>query len=218
MMNKLLVISLLWLAPAGLAAQRMGSVHVSGRSFSHFASRVNRGGYGRAAAYRVPFFDGFYSDDGGGPEDTAVPEPAMMYMRPSPSGTVRENPGPSAPLLIELQGDRYVQVSGSEVSPAQMIDRMPPNSASNTNGAGLKPPAQAETTLLVFRDGHREEISAYTIAGGMLYASADYYSSGTWNQTIALAALDLRETVRANQTRGVLFRVPAAANEVVVGP
>jgi hypothetical protein len=122
------------------------------------------------------------------------------------------------PLLIELQGNSYVQISGDAASgkhdsPAQVLEqvREPVRSAS---AAELQP----QPTVLVFRDGHRLEVSDYTIADGFLYASSDYYRSGSWNQKIGLAVLNLDETVSSNRSRGVTFRLPSAPNVVIVGP
>ena len=121
--------------------------------------------------------------------------------------------------MIELQGDRYVQVSSDEKSKAVMIDRIPasplqitrqPNQVSSEKNA---PPA-----VLIFRDGHHEEISDYTIADGALYARADYYNSGSWNRRIELASLNLPETLQINLSRGLRFQLPTAPNEVIVGP
>lgn len=61
-------------------------------------------------------------------------------------------------------------------------------------------------------------MQSWRIADGILYAASDYYRSGTWNQKIALSSLFLPETIAANQQRGVQFRLPTAANEVIVGP
>ena len=120
--------------------------------------------------------------------------------------------------MIELQGDRYVQVSGDRSSLAQMIDS---DSGSQSpaqlrSSAGSQAPASA--AVLVFRDGHRQEVSAYTIADGVLYASADYATSGMWNETIELASLNVPETVATNSSRGLRFQLPSAPNEVIVGP
>jgi hypothetical protein len=219
MMRRFLLISLLFAMPASLPAQRMGFAHFSGHSSGHFASSFNRGGYGRSGAYAVPFFDPLYSDNVDGADYSGTPMQPVMYRQIPPAA---ETHPPAQPLMIELQGDRYVQVSGDEVSHGQMIDQMPidrmPDAPGPRSGAAPTSHTQRPATVLVFRDGHRQEISDYTITNGMLYASADYYSSGAWNQKIELASLDLRETLSVNQSRGNQFRVPTAANEVIVGP
>ena len=72
--------------------------------------------------------------------------------------------------------------------------------------------------VLVFRDGHREEVSAYTIVDSILYAQGNYYTDGSWSRRIDVSSLNLPETIEASRSRGVHFRVPTAANEVVTRP
>ncbi len=72
--------------------------------------------------------------------------------------------------------------------------------------------------VVVFRDGHREEVAAYTITDGVLYAQGNYYTDGSWNRKIDLSSLNLPETIEASRSRGVHFRLPAAPNEVVTRP
>jgi len=59
-------------------------------------------------------------------------------------------------------------------------------------------------TVLVFRDQHRREINNYAIVGQTLWN----FNSGR-TEKIALADLDLPSTEKANDDRGVTFRVPA---------
>ena len=119
---------------------------------------------------------------------------------------------PGEPLTIELQGDRYVRVSGDDSAGVETIDRsiFPSARAERPTAAAPKP------AVLVFRDGHREEISGYTIADGVIYGSGDYSSEQSWNRRIQLSALNLPETIEANRARDVSFRLPGAANEVIV--
>jgi hypothetical protein len=59
-------------------------------------------------------------------------------------------------------------------------------------------------TVLVFRDQHKQEVQNYAIVGQTLWAFAPQH-----NQKIPLADLDLAATAKANDDRGVSFRVPA---------
>ncbi len=80
-------------------------------------------------------------------------------------------------------------------------------------------PANANpTAVLIFRDGHRQQVAAYTIAGGTLYANSDFATTGSWNQEIKLSALNVPETIAANMINGRKFQIPSAPNEVIVGP
>jgi hypothetical protein len=129
--------------------------------------------------------------------------------------------------MIELQGDRYVRVSGEETSTAQIIT---PASRDKVANAPRRPEwhygavnqtiagQERAPAVLVFRDGRREEVSDYTIADGVLYTRADYYTTGSWNQKIALSSLNLPDTIAANHARNVNFQLPTSPNEVIVGP
>jgi hypothetical protein len=58
-------------------------------------------------------------------------------------------------------------------------------------------------TVLVFRDQHKQEVSNYAIVGSTLMAYVPQH-----NQKIPLSELDIPATVKANDDRGVTFRVP----------
>ena len=127
--------------------------------------------------------------------------------------------------MIELQGDRYVRVSGEESSTAEMRTIEPQTSVarqSTTVNANSKSPDRRPAELapveLVFRDGHREEVSDYTIADGVLYARGDYYRDGTWNRKIELKSLNMSETIQSNDARGVRLQLPTSPNEVITRP
>lgn len=72
--------------------------------------------------------------------------------------------------------------------------------AQTSEGAPVLPP-----TVLVFRDQHKVEVQNYAIVGQSLWAFAPQH------QKIALAELDIPATVKANDDRGVTFRVPGAS-------
>ncbi len=65
------------------------------------------------------------------------------------------------------------------------------------------PPEEQEPTLLVFRDGHKQEIRNYAIVGQMLW---DFGAKGT--RKIPLSDLDLDTTRKLNDERGVDFVLP----------
>jgi hypothetical protein len=62
----------------------------------------------------------------------------------------------------------------------------------------------AEPTVLVFRDGHRQEIANYAIMGSTLFVLSGPRSRSP------VAELDIAATERANENRGVDFHVPKA--------
>lgn len=60
----------------------------------------------------------------------------------------------------------------------------------------------AKPTVLVFRDGHRQEVANYAITGPMLFVLSGARSR------IAIAELDIPATEQVNRSRGVEFHVP----------
>jgi hypothetical protein len=84
--------------------------------------------------------------------------------------------------------------------------------------AGLNPPRQQvsqqasepvvaqPSTVLIFKDGHQQEISNYAIVGATLYDLSDGRS-----KKVELADLDLTATMKENDQRGVEFQLPATA-------
>jgi hypothetical protein len=59
-------------------------------------------------------------------------------------------------------------------------------------------------TVLIFRDQHKEEVQNYAIVGPMLWNFAPQRT-----EKIPLTDLDLTATTKANEDRGVIFRIPA---------
>jgi hypothetical protein len=186
--------------------------------------------------HQLPFFpfglfsDSLFPDNPSPSESPAAPSALNLIEALSALGKPSEQPPPppSQPLLIELQGDRYVRLSSGELSENPRNDREPvrvvasaiPARTHATTNAAIHPPAARELppAVLIFRDGHSEEVRDYSIVGGVMYARGDYYTDGYWNKKIELAALNLPETLKSNRARGVPFVLPNAPNEVVTRP
>ena len=79
-----------------------------------------------------------------------------------------------------------------------------------------QPPPELPPAVLVFRDGRQEEVKSYTIIGETLYASANYWTSGSWTRKIEIADLDVPATLKLNQERGSKFNLPSGPQEVVI--
>jgi hypothetical protein len=223
-------------------AQRMGSsfhgsnhggLNQGGFSQGRFRTAFDRSTYPGSFLYPLAFSDPLYSDYLYSTGYPVASQPPVIFLQAAPAASASERfsssmqTAPTQPLMIELQGDRYVRVSGEDTSGAEMIGPATINQIAQSAGqrkersdSAIHPPAppQLAPAVLVFRDGHREEVSGYTIANGVLYASADYYTSGSWNKKIELASLNLPETIQSNQSRGVRFQIPTASNEIIVGP
>jgi hypothetical protein len=186
-------------------------------------------GSGRHSRFPGSFFPGgpFWDDA----YDDPSPNVIVVQSPPAPvehaSAPIEEHK-PAAPLIIEWQGDRYVRRTSDSASsspttePDYIADTksQPPekNSAHATSPSEPRTKVEPPPTTFVFRDGHQEESSDYSIISGMIYARGDYWTSGSWSKQIPLAQLDLPATAKANQDRGAPFRLPTAPNEVITRP
>lgn len=102
---------------------------------------------------------------------------------------------PTQPVVVVVDpkssDDRYGDHSFNERS-------SPPQAQ-----AALAPAPEQDPTVLVFRDGHKQEIRNYAIVGQMLW---DFGAKGT--HKIPLSDLDLDTTRKLNDERGVEFVLP----------
>ena len=84
-----------------------------------------------------------------------------------------------------------------------------PHPAPSAQDPAADPPSPIlPPTVLVFRDQHQQEIQNYAIVGQMLW---NFTSQRT--QKIPLADLDLAATEKANDDRGVTFRIPGSEGQ-----
>jgi hypothetical protein len=132
---------------------------------------------------------------------------------------------PIEPLVLERQGDQWVRIGGYGQAPAAAQSTPPgagqalhaPSQMAGETKEG-PPPPKLPPAVLVFRDGHEEEIEKYTIIGPVIYTQADYWSTGSWKRKVAIADLDIPATLKLNRERGGKFSLPSGPNEVVVRP
>jgi hypothetical protein len=131
-------------------------------------------------------------------QPAAAPAPQQVKTEPVPD-----------PVLLELRGNQWVKVesftSGQAAAPVNVPS---PQVAVQ----------QSAPAVLVYRDGHSEELSSYSIIGPLIYTKGDYWSSGNWTRKIQIADLDLPATLKQNQDRGVKFELPSGPDEVMIRP
>lgn len=221
-MRRLLVITLLAILAPCVSAQRMHP------AAPRFASRFDRN-FSRGSFLPLGFYDPFYGDYLSATGYPVASQPPIIVLQSPPQAAPARDffPPPAQPLMIELQGDRYVRVNETQANATDEIaqkritretdgvasSQLPPEARASAAAASNPAPA-----VLVFRDGHREETSEYTITDGALYTRANYYTDGSWTRKIELSSLNLPETIQSNQSRGVRFQLPSFPNEVILRP
>jgi len=226
------------LAPVAVAQRAAAPAH-AGRTLQHFNSPP--GGLARNQAFRrsspyapytslpFPFFgDSFDADDIYSTGYPVASQPPAYVLQ---AADALRDSGPdyighttpydnhqlaSQPLMIELQNGRYVRVSNDAPDAEMQAEAQEPPVAPAV--ATSSPAPNLAPALLVFRDGHSEEVRDYTIAEGFLYVRGDYYTDGYWNKRIALSSLDVPQTMQANASRNVNFILPSSPNEVITRP
>lgn len=218
------IICLLLSAPS--FAQRGGGMpaaHMAfpaGRTFQRGITSISRPAFpGEFARFRgaglVNLGYPFWGE--GGSEISSQPNIIVLQngAEPAPQRMAEPEPKPADPLLIELQGDRYVRVgskSAGSTGATPAVEQAAEPASAHAALAPLPP------TVFVYRDGHREESSDYSIISGTIYAHTDYYATGAWSKQIPVTDLDLPASLRANQERGVKLVLPGSPNEVVTRP
>jgi hypothetical protein len=198
-MPRILIIALLAAVVAPMSAAQMrgrAGIATGGAGFRHFRT----GGFG------YPLFFADY-----GAESTAPPPAAPVVVE----RRVFQPESKPEPILIEWHGDRFVRYGGTQTG-AQSPDYAQAISSAH-GGTSSGTSHQIPPAVLVYRDGHREEVSDYVITRGVLYARNDYSRDGSWMRNIQLSALDLSATMKANES-GTKFILPSGPNEVVTRP
>lgn len=120
--------------------------------------------------------------------------------------SMEQNYGPVADRQSTERTSQSQQYTDERLSRLeQQMDEMErtPKKAGAAESEPQAPLADQPDTLLVFRDGHSIEVQNYAIVGDTIYD----LSQGSRHK-IALADLDLNETEKENDARGLDFRLP----------
>lgn len=131
------------------------------------------GGYYTPVYVAVPYYN-----------DASDSDP-YLYSGPPPEQT--------AHVVVDLPPDRHAAAPSDDEQFAYAVP--PPRDDSEAQ--------PIDATILVFRDGHQQEVLNYAIMGQTLYVV------DTRTQKIGLGDLDLPATIKVNDDRGVDFHVPA---------
>jgi hypothetical protein len=196
-------------AAAGPARGLAAPAHRNSIAISGLGEGFHRRGFRHSGFFNGPYwYPGFYPDYYPDFYDSHEYQPPPPAPAPEPVAAPQQQPLP-APALLELQGDQWVKVTSFTTAQSPLSTR----AAQPTSLVQEMPP-----TILVFRDGHNEELTSYSIIGDSIYTKSDYWTSGTWTRTIQIADLDISSTLKQNQRRGVKFELPAGPNEVMIRP
>ncbi|MGD1211969.1 MAG: hypothetical protein ABR973_11505 [Candidatus Acidiferrales bacterium] len=220
MNSRLVALSLVILGATVFVPSAKAQRHVAfpaapaSRSFVH----LRRAGRFFVGSAFMPYFYPDYDYESG---MIGVPPPEIEQSAQPASPEPVRNPPES--LLLELQGDHWVRITNYGQSQIDEQSAQPESErASNLPSArriqAAEPPSELPPAVLVFRDGHTEEIRKYMIVGTTIYTGADYWSSGSWTQKVQIAELDVPATLKLNQERGAKFSLPSGPNEVMIRP
>ena len=171
-----------------------------------------------------PYYDGYYDSDyysDYDSQDAAGEEPPPPFRgqtaAPAPPATATK---PAESLVMELRGDHWVRLTsyGPMDIPGQSgeLQSGPPQAKGTVASRAAQTPSELPPAVLVFRDGHREEVAKYTIVGTTISVKTDYWKTGSWTRKIPIAELNLAATLQANQERGAKFSLPSRPSEVIV--
>jgi hypothetical protein len=187
-------------APGGSGFGRFGRDRLT--ITGHHGHRPSYPAYGY---YGLPFSYSDYYE----PYELEYPPPQPPPEPPAPAAQVKDEPLPD-PVLLELHGSQWVRVTNFGESSERALAETP-----------TVPPAPSKPlppAILVYHDGHTEELSSYSIIGESIYTKTDYWSTGAWTRTIPIASLDVPATLRQNHERGIPFQLPSGPDEVMIRP
>ncbi len=208
------------------ASGRVGTAISRGRGARSSSLRRTRrvfAGSGFAPYYYSDYDDYGYDDYDYEPGIEAPPPPIMAAPLAQPT-SMAPVPKPPESLVIELQGDHWVRITpygapqGVGASDQSSLSSPAPPATRRRIQPAQPPISELPPAVLVFRDGHQEEVEKYTIMGGTIFISTDYWTSGSWTRKVQIAELDVPTTLKLNQQRGTNFKLPSGPEEVVVRP
>ena len=155
-----------------------------------------------------PFYDSDYDYYDSDYEPVEPPDKAV-HAQPEQESVPIAHPAES--LILENRDGQWVRIPTGTQWPISL-----PAEVSGPRDVASRPSIKLPPTVLVFRDGHQEEVERYVIQGTDLYTSADYWNSGTWTRRIPIAELDVPASVKLNAARGGSFSLPTRSYEVIV--
>lgn len=168
--------------------------------------REHRGHMFRNGFFSYPYYPVYYNPYPYGYDDTYVENnsslPGAGTFNTQPPANEVEYPQyrPYIESNEVIDNEGHVYVRKTESSPGTAVEQPQPSQPVSSDVSEDQP-----RTLLIFKDGHQLEVSNYAIMGSTLYLFAGDH------RKISLADLDIDATRKANDDRGIEFRVPNAS-------
>jgi hypothetical protein len=160
---------------------------------------------GFAYPYYVPYYIPYYplmDPNDASVDESAAPEDPNQYQG-GPTIFDRRGPGDPAPNDFRAEKPRTAvpKPPSSVATPAVATNSVatPPEPARALDPIVIAQPS----TILIFKDGHKQEVSNYAIVGSNLFDLTPGH-----RLKIALSDLDLPATQKANDDQGVDFKLP----------
>jgi len=170
-----------FMSPAGPLPQPYGVPRtIYGHGIYGHGNKIGYGYSGFGATYAAPFYVPMYDTS-----DSYDPGPYLYS-------------GPPAEQILHIVVDTPPARQEAVAEDGEDAPPPAPTKAKHEHDAG-----PVEQTILVFRDGHKQEVNTYVIMGQTVYV----FDSRT--QKIALGDLDVPATIKANDDRGIAFQLPS---------
>ena len=186
-----------------LGPQRRGVItfgHINGGPFfttPRFGRRFDRRFRRRTVVFAFPFYGGYWPYAGFDPSYSFGSYSYDPAANTSSYSDLNSQIGELDAEVGELRDEN------DSLRSALDEQHRPAAPVAPTSAAAATGPA----TVFVFRDGHRTEVQNYAIVGSTLWML-----SPTRANKVPLSDLDLDQTVKANEERGLSFSLPKSEN------
>jgi hypothetical protein len=210
-------------APAGRAWATVSRGRAVGPHFVRMRHGRRAFAGSRLARNYYPYYDSdYYPFYNSQDEVGEAPPPPFRAQAAEPASPANPSKPPES-LVMELRGDHWVRltsygpmaIAGESGEPQSGAGGGPAQAKGSVASIRAQASSELPPAVLVFRDGHQEEVEKYTIVGTTISTKTDYWSTGSWTRKIPIAELNLPATLQANQERGAKFSLPSRPSEVI---
>lgn len=166
----------------------------------HHHDGNNQNSYPYYVPYYIPYYPAMDYEGPTAEDSSAAQDPPDAY---EGGPTIFDRRGSGARAANDYVAERPKSTVPRPPAPVATASDDPPPAAQVDPPAAQQPLIALQPTILIFKDGHKQQISNYAIVGSNLYD----LTPGR-RQKVALADLDLVATQKANDDEGNDFRLP----------